>query len=127
MFSNPGSILVDTPKENNKQYIPLSDIAIEIVKKHIKGKFKTEFVFINPVTGKGYMPETLSKYWKLNAGVEVSYYEASRHSFCTQVVEDCNVNEFQAQLLMRHADPRSTRRYFHGNVKRLRDIVNKER
>jgi len=119
-----GSILVETPKENNKQYIPLSDIALEIVKKHIKGKFPSDFIFINPVTGKGYLPETLSKYWKINSGIEVSYYEASRHSFCTQIVEDCNVNEFQAQLLMRHLDPRSTRRYFHGNVKRLRDIVN---
>lgn len=119
-----GSILVEAPKETLKLPIPLSDRAVEILEKHIKGKFPSDFVFTNPVTGRGYLPETLSKYWKINSGIDVSYYEASRHSFCTQIAEDCGANELQAQLLMRHVDPRSTRRYFHGNVKKLRDIVN---
>jgi hypothetical protein len=30
----------------------------------------------------------------------------------------------QAKALMRHKDIRSTERYFHGSIKKLRDIVN---
>jgi hypothetical protein len=34
-------------------------------------------------------------------------------------------SEFEAQTLMRHADPRSTGAYIHANVIRFRDIVNR--
>lgn len=58
------------------------------------------------------------------AGTTVKHYEASRHSFCTQIVES-GASEFEAQMLMRHKDPRSTRKYFHGRMERLRAFVNK--
>ena len=56
----------------------------------------------------------------------MKHYEACRHSFCTQIVESgASMNE--AKLLMRHKDPRTTEKYFHGRAERLRAFVNKRR
>ncbi|HQJ95351.1 MAG TPA: tyrosine-type recombinase/integrase [Syntrophorhabdaceae bacterium] len=56
--------------------------------------------------------------------ITITYYEASRHSFCTQLVDD-GIDLLYAKELMRHTDVRTTQRYYHGNITRLRDIVNK--
>ncbi len=66
------------------------------------------------------MPNVL---WKRYTGLDVTYYEASRHSFCTQLVDD-GIDALQAKELMRHTDVRTTQRYYHGNISRLSDIVN---
>ena len=58
------------------------------------------------------------------AGIPVKHYEASRHSFCTQIVESGASLE-EARLLMRHADIRSTQNYFHGRKERLLQFVNR--
>ena len=52
----------------------------------------------------------------------MTLYEASRHSFCTQIVES-GINTLQAKLLMRHSDERSTQKYFQGNIAKLRAVV----
>lgn len=53
----------------------------------------------------------------------MTLYEATRHSFCTQIGES-GINTLQARALMRHADVRTTQRYFHGDIKKLRDVIN---
>ena len=116
--------LKECPKEELKKPIPLSDKASELAEKHLQGKFPESFLFINPNTGRGYTTNNLGKIWRQYSGVSVTFYEASRHSFCTQVIE-AGATEFEAQALMRHADPRSTRVYFHANVSKYRDLVNR--
>ena len=66
----------------------------------------------------------LGKIWRQYSGLTITLYEAARHSFCTQVVE-AGATEFKAQALMRHSDPRSTGAYFHANVRKYKDIVNR--
>jgi len=111
-------------KRKNKKCIPLSDRAFQIVIKNIKQRFDEDFVFINPVTKRGYRQEFVRRIWKRHSGLNVTLYEASRHSFCTQIAQSGLCNTLQAKELMRHADIRSTERYFHGSVVKLRDIVN---
>ena len=82
-----GAKLLETTKARNKKPIPLSEKAWEIVRRHSAGKFGEDFLFINPVTGKGYRYEFLYKLWRKHAGVSVTFYEATRHSFCTQIGE----------------------------------------
>ncbi|HAM51140.1 MAG TPA: hypothetical protein DCP92_10795 [Nitrospiraceae bacterium] len=84
----------------------------------MQGKLPHDFLLKNPNTGRGYKVKTLSKYWPEFSGIDVTYYESSRHSFCTQIAEDADVNEFKAEALMRHKDPRSTRKYIHADVTR---------
>lgn len=118
-----GACLTETTKAKNKKWIPLSERGLEIVIKNIKDKFPQAFVFINPDTGRRYTAEKLNQLWRKYSGLGIDYYSASRHSFCTQIIES-GVDVFQAQELMRHTNINSTRRYFHTSVERLRDMVN---
>lgn len=116
--------LKEAPKEELKKPIPLSDRAYELAEKHMQGKFPEAFLFVNPNTKDGYRTNNLGKIWREHSGIPVTLNESARHSFCTQVV-DSRATEFEAQILMRHADPRSTRAYFHANVTKYRDLVNR--
>ncbi len=117
-----GAKLLETTKARNKKPIPLSEKAWEIVRRYSAGKFGEDFLFINPVTEKGYRYEFLYKLWRKHAGVSVTFYEATRHSFCTQIGES-GLNSLQARQLMRHSDVRTTQKYFHGDIAKLRDVV----
>lgn len=115
--------ILETTKGKSKKVIPLSGRAMQIVKANIIGKFPEDFIFINPDTERRYsvkMPNTL---WKRHTKLDLTYYEASRHSFCTQIVDD-GINVLQAKELLRHTDVRTTQRYYHGNLNNLRNVVN---
>lgn len=116
--------LKENTKGNNKKLIPLSDRAFEIISKNIKGKFGEEFIFVNPKTQKHYTVKLLNQLWQKYSGIKCTHYEASRHSFATQIVESCEDIK-AAQSLLRHADLRSTMQYVHGRLERLREITNK--
>lgn len=98
-----GAKLVETTKAKNKKPVPLSETAREIVRRHSGGKFPDDFLFINSATKKGYRYKVLYRLWCKYAGVGVTLYEATRHSFCTQISES-GTNTLQARLLMRHSD-----------------------
>jgi integrase len=120
-----GAKLVETTKGRNKKWIPLSGwISYPLIMKHIENKLPDSFIFINSETRRPYKPEFLRRLWRKYSKIEVTLYEASRHSFCTQIAEGGLCNTLQAKRLMRHADIRSTERYFHGNLSKLQDIVN---
>jgi len=119
-----GSVLLETTKAKNKKWIPLSNRALEIAAESVLGKHPEAFLLINPETKRGYRCEFLRKLWKRCSGLDVTLYEASRHTFCTQIVEGGLCNTLQAKQLMRHADIRSTEKYFHGSISKLKDIVN---
>jgi integrase len=110
-----GKRVRETTKGKNKKAIPLSSRAIEVLNAATKGRFPEDFIF--PIK-----PKTLQNAWRKHADLSLSLYEATRHSFCTQLVE-MGVNTLQAKALMRHSDIRSTEKYFHASVKKLGDIV----
>jgi integrase len=116
-----GSTYVERTKNKESLPIPLNDIAFEIVKKHIKGKFPMDFLFIHPNTGKGYTQWFLWDIWKRYSGTDVTLYEATRHSYCSQIVP--LTDKLTAQRLMRHRDGRSTDGYYHVYSNVLLDVV----
>lgn len=116
-----GSTYRETTKNKSKLTVPLNDRALEIVLRNAKGKFPNDFLFINPVTGKGYSRKYLSEVWNRYSGTDLKLYEATRHSYCTQIVPLSN--PLDAQRLMRHKDRRSTDNYYHAYNERLLDIV----
>jgi integrase len=123
-----GAEICDRTKGKHKDVLPLSDRAFEIILRNIEGKFPNDFIFKNPNARNKdgiYTQKYLNNLWKKYSGLPVTYYEAARHSFCTQLVEDCGANILQAQILMRHRDSRQTQNYFHGKPQKLRDIVNR--
>lgn len=122
--SKSGAVYRETTKENTKLPVPLNDKALDAVKRNIKGKFKLDYLFVYPKTGKPWSYKTLYKVWKDATGGEYGIHESTRHSFCTQVVP--LTDSFTAQRLMRHKDKRSTDRYYHAFSDRLLDVVQKK-
>jgi integrase len=103
-------VLRETTKGGHKDPIPLSERALEIVKKNMLTRLAEgmvdisvydEFLFINPVTGRGYRPEFVRRVWRKLGKSPVKFHEGTRHSFCTQIVET-GADVFSAQQLMRH-------------------------
>ncbi len=120
-----GPFLKETTKTNTARYIPLSTRAREIVSKNVQDKLPGAPLFINATTGGYYRPKVLNNAWKQYSGIPVTYYEASRHSFCTQIAQTPGANVFDAQLLMGHSDPRTTQKYYHATPRRLEELVNR--
>lgn len=117
-----GSHLRETTKGKNKRWLPLSSRAWEIVAPRLRAAALDEFVFINPRSKTAYRPTILNRIWREYSGFDMDHYSASRHSFCTQLVHD-GTPHLEAQALMRHADIRSTMRYFHADSERLRERI----
>jgi integrase len=115
--------LRETTKQKKKEYIPLSDRALEIARKNCVGKHPESFLFINPNSGDGYRPKRLSEIWNQYSGLDVTLYEATRHSFCTQLVED-RVPLPIIKELARHSDIRTTQKYIHPTDESSREAVN---
>jgi integrase len=115
--------LRETTKGNSKLWLPLSDRAWEIIAPLLKDKHPEAFIFLNSDTGKHYGVSLLNNIWRRHSGTDTVFYEAGRHSFCTQVI-DSGAHPFQAQRLLRHARIKTTQRYYHNSTEALRDVVN---
>lgn len=116
-----GSKERDGSKNETILPIPLNDTALEIAKRHIKGKFPKDHLFIHTGTGKHYTQWFISDLWRRMSGIEITSYEATRHSFCSNLPK--HTDPKLAQRLMRHKDPRSTMRYFHERADHLLEVV----
>lgn len=111
----------DTTKNRQKLSIPLNSGALEIAERMIADRPLTDLLFINSATGRGYTAWFLSNVWRQHSRTGVCLYEATRHSFCSQIVP--LTDPFTAQRLMRHKDKRSTEKYYHADSDRLQDVV----
>jgi integrase len=114
--------LRESDKEGHKKPIPLSERAFEIAKSRAAGRFPDEWLFINP-QGRHYTQQNLNDIWKKFTGLEITHYEGSRHSFCTQIAEIADKKA--AQSLMRHVAASSTDRYIHSRTEYLREHLEK--
>lgn len=118
-----GGKVIETTKGHSHKEIPLSDRACDILAAHLAGKHPEALVFPNPTTGTMYGINRLNRVWKTYTKLDVTFYEASRHSFITQCI-DSGADALQVKELARHTDVRTTQRYYHGSTSRLRSIVN---
>jgi len=112
----------DSDKEGHKQPIPLSERAIEIARLRAAGRFPEDWLFLNN-QGTHYSVETLRDTWSKHSGTPITHYEATRHSFCTQIVEVADKKV--AKALMRHVSDSSTDRYIHARTEYLREHLEK--
>jgi len=119
--SRSGNVQREKTKNKSKLPVPLNDTALEIVRENIKGKMPGDHLFINPGTGKAYTQWFLWNTWVKYSQADVTLYEATRHSFCSQISR--KINPQLAQRLMRHKDRRSTDRYFHEWADDMLDAV----
>jgi integrase len=114
----------ETTKGRRKDEITLSDFAWEIVLRNLRGKGLTDFLFINPDTGRRYTEKKFNEIWKKHSGFDTCFHEACRHSYCTNIGEE-EENLKILQDLMRHADSRTTMGYSHPRDEKLREVQNR--
>ena len=103
-----GGEVIETTKGGSRVEISLSDRAHDIARKNAGGAW----LFVHPYTNDRYGINALNKIWKKYSKSHVSFYEASRHSFISQLVDD-GVSSLQIKTLARHSDIRTTQRYSH--------------
>jgi len=114
--------LQETTKQRKKRVILLSDRAYEAVERNMKNKLPKQFLFIHPDTHRHYLTNTLWRIWRTHSKIDVTNYEATRHSFASQLIEQYDI-KFVKEL-MGHSDIRTTEKYLHLKQHKLREIVN---
>lgn len=116
-----------TKQGNEPIYAALDERAIEIAEKNSRGKLPGAFLFINPDNGKPYRPDQPNDIWKEYSGLPgITFYEASRHSFCTQIGQIEGVTLRDQQDAMGHKTMQATMKYNHKSVKKIADILRKK-
>lgn len=115
----------ETTKGHHKLRRTLSTRAYEIAKQNSLNRDIEEFLFINPITVRGYRTEFLRKMWKKYSGVPYHNY-ANRHALATQLIEQ-GAGELEVMQLMGHKDIRSTRSYYHPTSDRQRELLDKRK
>ena len=114
--------VIESTKGKKKSYIPLSDRALDIAANTMGDRIGEAWLFINPDTSRRYSVKMPNVLWRRYTKLDVVYYEASRHSFVTQLI-DSGAADVQVAELSRHSDLRMIKRYYHGS--KLRDLVNR--
>jgi integrase len=120
--------LVETTKQREADWIPLSDVALEIAEFLSAGRFRGDFLFINPDTGRPYKTNYLRKLWKKYGKPEfphLTLYEAMRVSTITDWGRS-GANAFQIQACARHRDIRTSEKYFRDACEGLRPVINRQ-
>jgi integrase len=109
--------------------IPIHPEMREYMVERVRNSHPEAFVFVNPMTGRPYSETRIWKLWnkvRTAAGVskELRLYDASRHSFASQLVNS-GVSLFTVSKLLGHSSTKMTERYSHANVESMRTELSK--
>ncbi|HVN95054.1 MAG TPA: tyrosine-type recombinase/integrase [Syntrophorhabdaceae bacterium] len=112
---------IGTPKNGEAAWKVLFDDSYEIAKKHMQGKTKEQWLFINPDTGNHYLPNKIDKLWSATTS-EVKFHEATRHSFATRLLEE-GLSASDVLALGSWKDMQSMKPYSHVNIMNIKARV----
>ena len=108
--------------------IPIHPELMGYIKGRIENSLPNTFVFIQK-TGKHYSRSKLDRVWniikkKANLPDNIRMYDATRHSFASQLVNR-GVSLLSVSRLMGHSTTKMTERYAHSDIEKLKvDISN---
>ena len=120
--------LRETTKQKRQNIIPLHAEFVAYLKELLKSSLPEAFVFMNPRTGRPYTEASLGRVWHealTQAGLEkanLRLYDASRHSFASQLVNS-NVPLNIVSKLLGHSNIKMTQRYAHESLDTMRMAV----
>jgi len=90
---------------------------------------ETDFIFRNPRArseSKRYTNESLNNIWKAackKVGVKIGLYQGTKHSSCTQFINEKHGTDSELQMLTDHARPDSVTKYRKVGVERKRELM----
>jgi integrase len=116
-------------KRSKPAVIPIHPEMWGYIEDRVRNSLPEAFLFINPTTGQCYHEKKLRKVWKQvrdKAGIssDLRLYDASRHSFASQLVNS-GVSLFTVSKLLGHSSTKMTERYSHANLDSLRTELSK--
>jgi len=112
---------ITAPKNGEAAWKVLFGNSLDIAKKHMEGKLKDQWLFINPDTGNHYTPKKVDELWA-GTSSEVNFHEATRHSFATQLLEE-GLSVSDVQALGSWKDIQSMKPYSHVNIMNIKARV----
>jgi integrase len=109
--------------------IPIHPEMYDYVADRVKYSLPEAYIFVNPRTGRYYTNSALDRVWfkaRKDAGLgnDLRLYDATRHSFASQLV-NTGTSIFKVSKLLGHSSVRITEKYAHGHVARLRTDLSK--
>ncbi len=113
--------IITTTKNKKIRVIPIHPDFIDNLKKLCQNKLPSAFVFTYSKTKRNYSETVLRTIWKKatkKAGIEITMYEALRHSWASQRVG--KVPLYLISKALGHSDLKVTQRYAHTNIDDLR-------
>jgi integrase len=104
--------------------IPIHPELLDWLKQRVESSLPEAFVFVNPNTGNPFTEHKVLEIWngiRKRAGLskELRLYDASRHSFASQLVNE-GVSIFKVSKLLGHSSTKMTEKYSHANVNSMR-------
>lgn len=109
--------------------IPIHPEMYDYVADRINNNLPEAYIFVNPRTGSYYTNSALDRVWfkaRKDAGLgnDLRLYDATRHSFASQLV-NTGTSLFKVSKLLGHSSVKMTEKYAHGHVDSLRTDLNK--
>lgn len=103
---------------------PIHPEMSEYLTNRVRNNFPESFIFINPNTERYYTESALMRVWeqaKSKAGItkELRLYDATRHSFASQLINS-GVSLISVSRLLGHSSVKMTEKYAHSNIESLR-------
>lgn len=95
---------------------------LEFMASRAKESLPGAFVFLNPRTGEPYSQSGMFLLWervRKTAGVDLRLYDATRHSFASQLV-NAGTSIFKVSKMLGHSSTRMTEKYSHADLASLR-------
>lgn len=104
--------------------IPIHPEALDYIRNRISSSVPEAFVFVNPRNSKPYSQNTLRRVWEkvriaANIGNELRLYDASRHSYASQLVNS-GVSLYKVSKLLGHSTIKTSEKYSHADLDSLR-------
>ena len=104
--------------------IPIHPEILGYLHDRVKTSLPDAFVFVNPRNGKPYSQNKMRRIWAkvreaANIGKELRLYDASRHSYASQLVNS-GVSLFKVSKLLGHTTIKTSEKYSHAELNSLR-------
>lgn len=109
--------------------IPIHPELLAYIKNRVQNNLPNAYIFVNSRTGNYYSENKLRKLWDkireiVGLSKEIRLYDATRHSFASQLVNQ-GVSLINVSRLLGHSSIKMTERYAHSDVGKLRiDVSN---
>jgi integrase len=123
--------VVDKTKTGEIHKIPCHTHLLEHIEKELKKPIISKFLFKNPYArreSKRYTNESLNIIWKKAckaAGEDIPLYSGTKHSSCSQYINEYGLSDYELQKITDHARLESIKRYAKTEVKRVKELMEK--